>query len=108
MSHAFADADWGSVHHFSEACRTASMSTPDSGSGRVHHQVPGYSGPVLREAVHPEAARAAVAVVVGNCPDSASGLTFTSQRMELERPLSSGLQYFIPVMVKFGRQARER
>lgn len=44
MSHAFADADWGSVHHFSEACRTASMSTPDSGSGRGSSSGSGYSG----------------------------------------------------------------
>lgn len=44
VSHAFAGADWGSVHHFSEACRTASMSTPDSGSGSGSSSGSGYSG----------------------------------------------------------------
>ena len=44
VSHAFAGADWGSVHHFSEACRTASMSTPDSGSGNGSSSGSGYSG----------------------------------------------------------------
>ena len=74
----------------------------------VHHQVPVTVAPVPPEAVHPEAARAAVAVAAGNCPDSASGLTFTSQRMELIAAAEQRLtQYFITVMVKFGRQARE-
>ncbi|HCB1500154.1 TPA: DUF2207 domain-containing protein [Klebsiella michiganensis] len=33
MSAAFASADWGSVSHFSESCRTSSMPTPGSSSG---------------------------------------------------------------------------
>ena len=74
--------------------------------GAVHHQVQVTAAPVPPEAVHPEAARAAAAA--GNCPDSASGLTFASQRMELIAAAEQRLtQYFITVMVKFGRQARE-
>ena len=77
--------------------------------GAVHHQVQVTAAPVPPEAVHPEAARAAAAGAAGNCPDSESGLTFASQGMELIAAAEQRLaQYFITVMVKFGRQARER
>ena len=69
--------------------------------GAVHYQAPVTAAPVP-----PEAARAAAA---GNCPNSESGLTFASQGMELIAAAEQRLaQYFITVMVKFGRQARER
>lgn len=77
--------------------------------GAVHHQVQVIADPVPLEVVHPEAARAGAAGAAGNCPDSESGLTFASQGMELIAAAEQRLaQYFITVMVKFGRQARER
>ncbi|STV91270.1 Uncharacterised protein [Klebsiella michiganensis] len=57
VSHAFAGADWGSVHHFSEACRTALCQRRIAVQGAVHHQVQVTAAPVPPEAVHPEAAR---------------------------------------------------
>lgn len=44
LSEAFASAGWESVHHFSESCRTSSMSAPTSGSGSGSSSGSGYSG----------------------------------------------------------------
>lgn len=44
MSEAFASADWGSVSHFSESCRTSSMAKPDDSSGSGSSSGSGYSG----------------------------------------------------------------
>lgn len=44
VSEAFASAEWGSVHHFSESCRTSSMATPDRSSASSSSSSSGYSG----------------------------------------------------------------
>lgn len=44
MSEVFANADWDSVHHFSQSCRSSSMATPSSSSGSSSGSGSSYSG----------------------------------------------------------------
>lgn len=44
MSEVFANADWNSVHHFSQSCRSSSRATPSSSSGSGSSSGSSHSG----------------------------------------------------------------